>query len=171
MVEGRKSRKLGVIGCGWVTESMHSPALSCLPKSHVIALADIDPYWLHQVADRFGITQGHTDYLALLDIPAIEAIAVCVPAQFHAEVGVAGLKAGKCLFIEKPLALSLDDGARLMRLGTSVFSERTSANNEIEIYGRVGCACRAFASMAWSTFLEHTSQASCRCDCARWLIS
>jgi len=51
---------------------------------------------------------------ALLDDSAIAAVAVCVPAQFHVEVALAALDAEKHLFIEKPLALSLDESERLI---------------------------------------------------------
>jgi myo-inositol 2-dehydrogenase/D-chiro-inositol 1-dehydrogenase len=89
-----------------------------LPEAEVIAVADSNPDRLRQMADRFHITQRCTDFRALLADPDIEAVAVCVPAQFHVEVALAALDAGKHLFIEKPLALSLADSERLIRRAT-----------------------------------------------------
>jgi predicted dehydrogenase len=66
------------------------------------------------VGDQFAITRRHDDYRALLDDPVVEAVAVCVPAALHVEVALAALDAEKHLFIEKPLALSLDDSDRLI---------------------------------------------------------
>ncbi len=106
--------RLGLIGCGGVTETRHLPALQNLPGAEVVAVADIDPDRLKRVADRFHIQQRYTNFSALLDNPAIEVVAVCVPAQFHVEVALAALDAGKHLFIEKPLALSLEEADQLI---------------------------------------------------------
>lgn len=108
------SLKLGVIGCGQVAEHKHLIVLQHLPNVEVVAAADLDPGRLQLVADRFHIARRYTDYDALLDNPEVEAVAVCVPAQFHAEVALAVMKAKRHLFIEKPLALSLDDCDRLI---------------------------------------------------------
>ena len=109
-----RSMRLGVIGCGEVTESWHLPALQRVRDAEVAAVADIDPNRLAHVADRFHIQQRYTNFRALLEAPEIEAVAVCVPAAFHVEVALAALDAEKHLFIEKPLALSLDDSDRLI---------------------------------------------------------
>jgi predicted dehydrogenase len=114
MAERGKVVKLGLIGCGRVMETRHLPALRNLPDVAVVAAADLDTDRLKRVADRFHIKHRYTNFLALLDDPAIEAVAVCVPAQFHVEVALAALDAEKHLFIEKPLALSLDESERLI---------------------------------------------------------
>jgi predicted dehydrogenase len=52
-------------------------------------------------------------------VDSIDAVAVCVPAQRHVEVALAALDAGKHLFIEKPLALTLEDCDRLIARASS----------------------------------------------------
>ncbi|KPL15505.1 MAG: hypothetical protein AMJ93_16545 [Anaerolineae bacterium SM23_84] len=106
--------KLGLIGCGTVTENRHLPALQSLQDVEVIAVADTDPDRLKRVADKFHAEKRYADFRALLSDPAVEAAAVCVPAQFHVELALAVLDAGRHLFIEKPLALSLDECDRLI---------------------------------------------------------
>jgi myo-inositol 2-dehydrogenase/D-chiro-inositol 1-dehydrogenase len=106
--------KLGLVGCGNVAENRHLPALQSLRDAKVVSAADINPDRLKRVADRFHIERRYPDFQALLDDPAIEAVAVCVPAQFHVEVALAALRAGKHVFIEKPLALSLAECDRLI---------------------------------------------------------
>jgi predicted dehydrogenase len=112
--------KLGVIGSGRVAETRHLPVLRSLPDVDIVAVADIDLDRLNWVADRFHVKHRYSHPLALLENPAIEAVAVCVPAQFHVEVALAALDAGKHLLIEKPLALRLDECDRLIeRAGQS----------------------------------------------------
>jgi predicted dehydrogenase len=72
---------LGIIGCGWVAETFHLPALSGDRVADVVALADDDPDRLKRVADRFQVQRRYADYRALLDDPAIEAVGVWLPAD------------------------------------------------------------------------------------------
>jgi myo-inositol 2-dehydrogenase/D-chiro-inositol 1-dehydrogenase len=106
--------KLGFIGCGGVAERGHLPALQHLPDADVVALADVNPGRLTKLGERFHIKYRFADFRSLLSDPAIDAVAVCVPPQFHAQVALAALEAGKHLFIEKPLALDLKESDQLI---------------------------------------------------------
>lgn len=110
----KRTIKIGLIGCGRAADQLHLPALRRVAGIEVVALADVNRQRLDVIADRFGVANRHSDYRALLDDPSVEAVAVCVPPQHHVETALAALDAGKHLFIEKPLALSLDDCDRLI---------------------------------------------------------
>jgi myo-inositol 2-dehydrogenase / D-chiro-inositol 1-dehydrogenase len=105
----RKRLRVGLVGCGGAARKLHLPALRSVAGVEVVALADMDAAALADVAGRFGVERRYTDAHALIDDRDVDAVAVCVPARAHAEVGVAALEAGKHLLVEKPLALSLDD--------------------------------------------------------------
>ncbi len=117
--DGHRSRDdhrvvtLGLIGCGFVAESRHLPALGRISEVRVVAAADVDRVRRDLVADRFGIERRYGDAAALLADPDIEAVAVCVPAEFHVEIALAALDAGKHVLIEKPLAVDAEDAERL----------------------------------------------------------
>ncbi len=115
MFRPRGSIKVGMIGCGRATVTSHLPALRSVPEVEVVAVADIDPDRLHRVADQFHINRRYTSYPALFEDQTIEAVGVCVPAQFHLEVASAALDAGKHLFLEKPIALSLEETDQLIK--------------------------------------------------------
>ena len=106
--------RLGFVGCGRVTESLHLPALRRLTDWQVIAGADSDPGRLDAIANRFGIPRRYPDYRALLDDADVDVVAVCVPPSLHAAVALAALAAGKHVFIEKPLAMSLAECDQLV---------------------------------------------------------
>ena len=108
--------RVAIVGCGLVVEQCHLPALRKIAALELVALADHDVTRLTRIADGAGIRRRHCDYRALLaDDPSIDLVAVCAPPQFHAEIGLAVLDAGKHLFLEKPLALCLQDANRLVK--------------------------------------------------------
>lgn len=101
--------RLGIIGCGAVTERHHLPALKRVPAVKVVALADQDRSRLEQTGNRYRIAGRYTNPVDLIDAADVDAVAVCLPPQLHAEVALAALDRDKHLFIEKPLALNLAD--------------------------------------------------------------
>jgi myo-inositol 2-dehydrogenase/D-chiro-inositol 1-dehydrogenase len=107
--------KVGLIGCGQAAIRGHLPALKYVHNAKVVAVADIDSVRLKQVADQFDIPRSYMGSSELLDDSEVEAVAVCVPTKFHVEVASAVLDAGKHLFLEKPLALSLNECDKLIQ--------------------------------------------------------
>ena len=99
--------KLGIIGCGWVTEFFHLPSLQKVRSANVIAVADEDRDRLKRVAEKFHVPRQYSDHRALLEDPALEAVLVWLPADCQADVSQDVLSAGKHLFIDKPLVYDL----------------------------------------------------------------
>jgi predicted dehydrogenase len=104
--------RLGIIGCGYVTLDRHLPALRHVPEIEVVAVADDAPERATEVARRARARAVDVD--ALLGDGGVEAVAVCTPPATHAELAVAALDAGKHLFLEKPLAPSLEEADRIV---------------------------------------------------------
>jgi predicted dehydrogenase len=111
--------RLGIIGCGNVTQNRHLPAIQSLPDLRVVALADIDSARLRNAAERYGIQAQYSDYRSLVDDEGVEAVAVCTPLGLHVEMALAALEAGKHVMIEKPLAPSLDAADALLDTATA----------------------------------------------------
>jgi len=105
--------RLGVVGCGRAATAIHLPMLAGLPEIEVAALADPDPAALGRGLAAAPRAHAVSDPRALLDDAGVDAVAVCTPAGTHAELAVAVLDAGKHLFVEKPLALTLADCDRI----------------------------------------------------------
>ena len=75
---------------------------------------DVDAARLERVASQFGVARRYAGYERMLAEVELDAVAVCVPPRLHSEVALAVLEAGKHLFVEKPLALTLRDCDRMI---------------------------------------------------------
>lgn len=102
------SLSFGLIGAGWIG-SYHAETLaSRLPTTRLVAVADPDS----AAAQRFPNQHHYADPMELIADPAVEAVAICSPATSHADLVVAAAQAGKHVFCEKPMALTLADADR-----------------------------------------------------------
>lgn len=94
--------KIGVIGYGyWGPNLVRNFAE--MTRARVHAVADLDQKKLDLVARRFPAVKTTTDFQELLRDPEIDAIAIATPVNTHFELGMAALKAGKHLWLEKPM--------------------------------------------------------------------
>jgi predicted dehydrogenase len=103
----------GLIGCGRVAQRVHLPILAGLPQVRLAAIAEPDPQ-LRERAGRQAGCKAVSDYATLLGMPAVEAVVICVPSGLHADVTVAALNRGKHVYLEKPLATSLEDARSVL---------------------------------------------------------
>lgn len=99
--------KVGVIGCGGIANHAHVPTLTAMPNVQICALCDIVEEKAKDMKGRFNLQDCaiYTDYRALLQDSAVEAVHICTPNVLHAEIAIAALKAGKHVFCEKPDAI------------------------------------------------------------------
>lgn len=121
MVERNAAIRLGVVGCGRVVSGTYLPILSRPEHGfRVVAVADIDPDLCHAVADRFGVSTRCASHAELLAVDGLDAVAVATPPGSHAAIGLDVLAAGKHLFMDKPLALGLEECDRLVAAAAGV---------------------------------------------------
>lgn len=106
----------GFIGCGEVTEKKSGPAFNEVPGSHVVAVMSRNAEKAESYAKRHNIKKWYTDPLELINDPEINAIYIATPPSSHATFVIMAMKAGKPVYIEKPLAASYEDCARINRI-------------------------------------------------------
>ena len=105
--------KIGIIGYGyWGPNLVRNFAESS--TGTVAAVADLDPKQLALVNRRYPAVKTTTDFHELLRDPTIDAIAIATPVSTHFELGMATLKAGKHLWLEKPMAETSLQAAKLV---------------------------------------------------------
>lgn len=106
----------GFIGCGEVTEKKSGPAFNEVPGSHVVAVMSRNAEKAESYAKRHNIKKWYTDPLELINDPEINAIYIATPPSSHATFAIMAMKAGNPVYIEKPLAASYEDCARINRI-------------------------------------------------------
>ncbi len=105
--------KLGVIGCGKVSELMHLPAFTSIPKVSVVALCDVNAATLERIGDLYGVKARYKDYRAMLSNEDLDAVCVNTPNYLHAKMTVDCCNAGKYVLVEKPAATSMSEIKRM----------------------------------------------------------
>jgi myo-inositol 2-dehydrogenase/D-chiro-inositol 1-dehydrogenase len=106
--------RLGIVGCGLAARAQQLPTLSALPEFTVAAIADTDVARCSELADRFSIPLQFSSHRDLLTGTDVDAVVVATPPTSHAEIGLDVLRAGKHMFMEKPLAMNLEECDRLI---------------------------------------------------------
>ncbi len=93
-----------------------------MKDARVVALADADPTRLADARQLASGALAFSDYVELLDMTDVDAIIVALPPALHAAAAIAALGRGKHVYVEKPLAVSLDEGRRVLEAweGTSL---------------------------------------------------
>ena len=104
--------KVAVIGVGSMGRN-HARVYSELPEADLVAVSDVDVVRAESTADKFRV-RAYTDYRELLDKEKPDAVSIVVPTAMHEEVGLAVLDAGVNILIEKPIAATVEEGARLI---------------------------------------------------------
>src|SRR5215813_9902762 len=116
-MDGRMSRRVGIIGCGAMTMGAYAPALKSLPELYaVVAVADPSEVRRDLAGEAFRLASserfasGHDLLAAELD-----SVLLVTPPQVRAEFAVAAAAAGKNVLCEKPLATRPADAAMAVR--------------------------------------------------------
>ena len=126
-----KILKWGFIGCGEVCEKKSGPAFGEVEGSSVVAVMSRTAEKARSYAERHGVKRWYTDAQQLIDDPEVNAVYVATPPSSHATFAIMAMKAGKPVYVEKPLASTYDDCARINRI-----SEQTGVPCFVAYYRR-----------------------------------
>ncbi|NOU69766.1 gfo/Idh/MocA family oxidoreductase [Paenibacillus sp. LMG 31461] len=94
----------GIIGCGDVTEVKSGPALQKAEGSELVAVMRRNGALAEDYAKRHGVAKWYDDAAALVNDPDVNAVYVATPPGFHHEYTLLAAKAGKPVYVEKPMA-------------------------------------------------------------------
>jgi predicted dehydrogenase len=105
--------RIGVIGLGWFGE-IHCDAIMGIPHLELAALCTRKPERLKALAQNYGVQSTFRDYRELLADPSIDAVSIVTMWDQHTEPAIAALESGKHVFLEKPMASTVEDCARII---------------------------------------------------------
>ena len=143
-----KKVKYGVIGLGWFGEK-HLEALEAIPQVELYALCTRTESRLHELKEKYGAQKIFTDYNEMLADPELEAVSVTTMWDQHLAPTVAALEAGKNVFLEKPMASTVEDCQKIVDAANASdkafmvghivrFNPRYAAGKEAVAAGKIG---------------------------------
>ncbi|WP_342620066.1 Gfo/Idh/MocA family oxidoreductase [Rhodoferax sp. GW822-FHT02A01] len=108
--------RVGIVGLGRLGQR-HAAALAHnTPGCRLVAACSPVEAERAYAANQLGIANVYADLDSLLADPAVDAVVLVTPTSLHADQTIAALKAGKHVFVEKPLALNVPDCERVLQV-------------------------------------------------------
>jgi myo-inositol 2-dehydrogenase / D-chiro-inositol 1-dehydrogenase len=104
--------RAGLIGAGWIGQQ-HAATLARRDDIVVAAVCDVDAGRAAAVAQGSG-AQVFADWRQMLETASLDAVWVCTPPRTHAEPAITVLDLGLALYLEKPIARTLDDARAIV---------------------------------------------------------
>ena len=105
--------KWGIIGCGDVTELKSGQAFNKVPHSSLVAVMRRDAPKAADYARRHNVPNWYDDADALINDPTVNAVYVATPPGSHADYAIRAMRAGKPVYVEKPMALNAEECAAM----------------------------------------------------------
>lgn len=106
--------RLGYVGAGFLAQNAHLGNFSTLVECRLEAIAERRPELASKVAERFKIQKIYSDHQGLANDPEIEAVAVSADYAGQGQIAADLLRAGKHVFMEKPMAVSIRQAERIL---------------------------------------------------------
>lgn len=108
--------RYAVVGAGWISQEAFLPGVAQSGNSTIAAIVTGDLAKGAKLAAFHGIPQvvAYADYDALLASDAIDAVYIALPNSMHADYTIRAARAGKHVMVEKPLAVSVEEGEAMI---------------------------------------------------------
>jgi predicted dehydrogenase len=97
-----KRIRVGLIGCGWISELAHIPNIAANPRAKVVAIADTEDAARARAMRKFPKAVAFRDADWLLADPDVEAVIIAVPPAHCARLALKAFELGKHVYLEKP---------------------------------------------------------------------
>ncbi|MDL2402292.1 Gfo/Idh/MocA family protein [Rhizobium mayense] len=115
-----KALGVGLIGTGYMGKC-HALAWNAVKtvfgdveRPRLVHLAEANPELARERGDEFGFEKTTADWRELIADPQVDVVSVTTPNQFHPEMAIAALEAGKHVWCEKPMAPAYADAERMV---------------------------------------------------------
>ena len=123
--------KWGIIGCGNVTELKSGPAFNKVEDSKLVAVMRRNADLAQDYAQRHNVSKFYSDASELINDSEVNAVYIATPPDSHALYAIEGMKAGKPVYVEKPMARNYAECMEMIRV-----SEETGMPLHVAYYRR-----------------------------------
>jgi predicted dehydrogenase len=97
--------RIGIVGLGTITQTIHLPILSKFSDAEIVAVCDLDRAKAQFVADKFKVRRYYNNFEKMLAIEQdLDGIDICTPTLLHKDMAIAALAEKNNVLVEKPLA-------------------------------------------------------------------
>ena len=103
--------RLGIIGCGRITQTAHLPATLKARNVQLVAVSDASPRIAATIGEQYGVA-AFTDNGEVL-ASDLDAVLIAVPDRLHLSLGLRAIESGRHVLLEKPLASTVVDARQL----------------------------------------------------------
>jgi myo-inositol 2-dehydrogenase/D-chiro-inositol 1-dehydrogenase len=107
---------LGLIGAGAIGRVHASNIHSGIGGARLVAIADVDEKAARNVAELSGNAKTYSDYADLIADPEVDGVVVCTPPFLKLDITRKAAKAGKHVFCEKPVAITMSEANELVSI-------------------------------------------------------
>ena len=102
--------RVGIIGAGFYAMSVHVPVLKMTGRAEIVAVCRRNEEKLAMAQAATGATEAYTDWREMLDKAELDAVLICTPHHLHCEQSISALGHGLHVLVEKPMALTGEEG-------------------------------------------------------------
>ncbi len=107
-----KTTRIGIVGCGFITQQVHIPALRRCKNTQIVAVCDVFLETATKVSKEFNIAGTYNDFTQMLNKENLDVVHVCTSIDTHAELAIQAMEAGCHVLTEKPMAANTKEADR-----------------------------------------------------------
>lgn len=111
--------RFAVIGCGMLARQQHIPNIARSSKTDLHTCCDLSEDALRVCRDDFGTRRTTTDYTEAINDPGVEVVVLATTERLRLPVIAACAEAGKPVYVEKPIAGTLEESYEIQRIVNS----------------------------------------------------
>ena len=109
-----KKVRWGVIGAGGIADRRTIPGMMLCDNAELVAVMEINMELAEKCRAKWGCRKAYDSEAALLADPEVDAVYIASPVFLHAKQAMAAADAGKHILIEKPLAMTAEEGQKVV---------------------------------------------------------
>ncbi|NIF22300.1 Gfo/Idh/MocA family protein [Candidatus Pantoea multigeneris] len=119
MPEVQKKLRVGVLGCGPISQAGHFEACTKACNAELYAICDSADDLRERMSAMWAPQKAYADYQQMLDDEHVDAVIIATADAFHVQLAIMALRAGKHVLCEKPLGVTVEECEELLQISRS----------------------------------------------------